>query len=124
MRVELIVSNERHVAHAQKAWDMFRRVILSLNFAELGPEVQVRVEPNMAMAPRASATAAWVPPGAVMPEYTGFSLSDAFFALDQDGQTTILLHEAVHVRPYRTRLIENYRLIRRWPRFPKCHNPI
>jgi hypothetical protein len=117
MRVDLIVSNDRHAAQAQKAWDTFRQAILPLNVAELGPEVRVRVEPNMAMAPRATATAAWVPPGAVMPEYTEFSLSDTFFALDKDGQTTILLHEAVHVRLYRTRLIENYRLIRRWPRF-------
>jgi hypothetical protein len=117
MRIDLIVLNERFVEQAQRAWDTFREAVLPLTFPELDAGVRIKVDVNMAMAPRGSATAAWVQAGAILPEYVEFSLSDAFFALDQGAQTTILLHEAVHVRLYRTRLIENYRLTRRWSRF-------
>lgn len=122
MRVELVVPDETFVEPAERAWSAFWGSVRPLEFPELGPDVRVRAEPNMGLAPRAVATGAWVPPVRTLKEYAEFHLGPAFFALDEDARTRVLLHEATHVRIARTRLIANYRLIRAWPRFSEAEN--
>lgn len=118
MRVDLVVQDESFSERAQNAWRAFRQAVAPLTFECLDEEAHIEISMHLGMPPGAAANAEWVPAGRIMPEYARFCLSNGFFQRDLDGQTVILLHEAVHIRRYRGRLRENYLLIRQQPRFP------
>ena len=79
MRVDVTVSNNRFAGRAENAWRACREAIRPLTFQELDPDANVRVERDLGMAARGLATAEWVPPAVIPPEYANFCLSDAFF---------------------------------------------
>jgi hypothetical protein len=75
------------------------------------------------MAARGLATAEWVPRLRSLREHANFTFGDAFFGLDDDTKTAVLLHESVHVRLYRGRLRNNYLVIRTLNRCPNIATP-
>jgi hypothetical protein len=120
MRVELKVTEERFIEPAEKAWRASLQAVSPLTFSCLESTAKAEVLRHLDMPPGATANAELVPPGRILPGYASICLSEGFFQRSQDRQVVILFHETVHIRLYRGRLTENYRLIRQQPR---CVDP-
>ncbi len=117
MRVELKVTDERVREPAENSWRAFLQAALPLTFEYLDSTARAEVLRPLGMPPGATANAELVPRGRILPGYAKLCLSEAFFQRSPERQASILLHEAVHIRLYRGRLAENYRIIREQPRF-------
>lgn len=120
MRVDLVVPDRRFSERAVERWEAFLRAVAPVTFPNLDSPPTVQVNPRNGLPPGAEANAQWYPPARIMPEYAEFGLSESFFEKPAIHQAAILLHEALHIRLYRDRLITNFRLIRRWPRFSQA----
>lgn len=117
MRVCLYVSDHALEDTAENAWRAFLEAS-PISFDDLfDSPPQVEVQAHFGMPPRAIANATLVLPGVVTPGHAEFCLSNSFFQRTSETQSSILLHEGIHVRLYLGRLRDNYRLIREQPRF-------